>query len=54
MSDYPMLISNKLHSFRNFAVTNEQVNNPNHKNNENNALDDVHPTGSNTCFNSMC
>ena len=22
MSDYPMLISNKLHSFRNFLVTN--------------------------------
>ena len=22
MSDYPMLISNKLHSFRNFALTN--------------------------------
>lgn len=37
-----------------FAVTNEQVNNPNHQKNENNALDDVHPTGSNTCFNSMC
>ena len=25
MSDYPMLISNKLHSFRNFPVTNIQV-----------------------------
>ena len=24
MSDYPMLISNKLHSFRNFYVTNVQ------------------------------
>ena len=25
MSDYPMLISNKLHSFRNFLPTNIQI-----------------------------
>ena len=25
MSDYPMLISNKLHSFRNFAITKIQL-----------------------------
>ena len=26
MSDYPMLISNKLHSFRNFSLANVQKN----------------------------
>ena len=25
MSDYPMLISNKLHSFRNFSLTNIEI-----------------------------
>ena len=25
MSDYPMLISNKLHSFRNFSVQNDGI-----------------------------
>ena len=34
MSDYPMLISNKLHSFRNFALQRYEIENscPNHKN----------------------
>ena len=29
MSDYPMLISNKLHSFRNFTIQIYQINNTN-------------------------